>query len=347
MLEVEPSKRPDIYQVAHLVFQLAQQACPIANINVTALLNNSNFVQLCVNTIYLFLLFILVCVQTSETVDFDQLSAPLTESEWRKSSITSNTASSSSSSSQATAASASSQSGIQSTPVTTVNPRERPKASQQLSAGVPAIPLVVLSNNNANGNKHQPQHSLRSRSSSFIENSHFVSFPLCSLTVNIPPPLPAGSKLSVCIRPNAPSTTTTASTATTIAAAAAVVTSKPPPATSSTVAPFRFEDDFAAGSSSSSGAVQQTQRFSQTQPSGGVDASLTPTNLSQALQSDFFTAAPSSANDAEAATANSAKSPLHHVHVHSNAGHLNASADRKAHSHRRSASQYIQFNSSF
>ena len=62
--------------------------------------------------------------------------------------------SSSSSPSSAAATSASSQSDIQSTPVTTVNPRERPKASQQLSAGVPAMPLVVLSNN-ANSNKHQ------------------------------------------------------------------------------------------------------------------------------------------------------------------------------------------------
>ena len=31
MLETDPSKRPDIYQVSHLVFSLAEHPCPIKN----------------------------------------------------------------------------------------------------------------------------------------------------------------------------------------------------------------------------------------------------------------------------------------------------------------------------
>ena len=34
MLETDPTKRPDIYQVSHLVFSLAERSCPIKNHNV-------------------------------------------------------------------------------------------------------------------------------------------------------------------------------------------------------------------------------------------------------------------------------------------------------------------------
>lgn len=33
MLTPDPDKRPDIYQVASLVFQLAGQKCPVKNLN--------------------------------------------------------------------------------------------------------------------------------------------------------------------------------------------------------------------------------------------------------------------------------------------------------------------------
>ena len=35
MLETDPTKRPDIYQVSSLAFKLAQKPCPIKNINVS------------------------------------------------------------------------------------------------------------------------------------------------------------------------------------------------------------------------------------------------------------------------------------------------------------------------
>ena len=37
MLDPEPSKRPDIYQVSYLAFQLSHKQCPIQNLNVTNL----------------------------------------------------------------------------------------------------------------------------------------------------------------------------------------------------------------------------------------------------------------------------------------------------------------------
>ena len=35
MLETDPTKRPDIYQVSQLVFSLAERSCPIKNHNVS------------------------------------------------------------------------------------------------------------------------------------------------------------------------------------------------------------------------------------------------------------------------------------------------------------------------
>ena len=35
MLDPDPSKRPDIYQVSHLIFSLAERPCPIKNRNVS------------------------------------------------------------------------------------------------------------------------------------------------------------------------------------------------------------------------------------------------------------------------------------------------------------------------
>ena len=39
MLETDPSKRPDIYQVSHLVFSLTEHPCPIKNRNVNISFN--------------------------------------------------------------------------------------------------------------------------------------------------------------------------------------------------------------------------------------------------------------------------------------------------------------------
>lgn len=35
MLEMDPDKRPDIYQVASVAFRLARRDCPVPNMNVS------------------------------------------------------------------------------------------------------------------------------------------------------------------------------------------------------------------------------------------------------------------------------------------------------------------------
>lgn len=35
MLEPDPDKRPDIYQVSYFAFKLAQRACPVQNVKVS------------------------------------------------------------------------------------------------------------------------------------------------------------------------------------------------------------------------------------------------------------------------------------------------------------------------
>ena len=34
MLETDPEKRPDIYQVSYVAFNLAQKSCPVKNVEV-------------------------------------------------------------------------------------------------------------------------------------------------------------------------------------------------------------------------------------------------------------------------------------------------------------------------
>ena len=36
MLEVDPEKRPDIFQVSYVAFRLARKECPVPNMNVSA-----------------------------------------------------------------------------------------------------------------------------------------------------------------------------------------------------------------------------------------------------------------------------------------------------------------------
>lgn len=36
MLEPDPDRRPDIFQVAHFAFKFAKKDCPVSNINVSS-----------------------------------------------------------------------------------------------------------------------------------------------------------------------------------------------------------------------------------------------------------------------------------------------------------------------
>ncbi|CAF0799357.1 unnamed protein product [Brachionus calyciflorus] len=86
MLDPDPNKRPDIFQVSYLAFYLSQKQCPVKNIH------------------------------NSEIPNFSAIQAPLTESEWKKST-------------NHQIKKPLSTPIYDSNPSTTVNPRERPKAN--------------------------------------------------------------------------------------------------------------------------------------------------------------------------------------------------------------------------
>lgn len=103
MLEPEPEKRPDIFQVSYLAFTLAQRPCPVPNIN------------------------------NSPIPSFASLTSALTESEWRT--VNQQNLIRKQQQNQAAA-------GATET-TTTVNPRERPKAGNAAHSLHQALPLPL------------------------------------------------------------------------------------------------------------------------------------------------------------------------------------------------------------
>ncbi|KAJ6218280.1 hypothetical protein RDWZM_009437 [Blomia tropicalis] len=111
MLKPDPDERPDIYQVSSLVFQLANQKCPVPNLTVTKVVHVPAWAE---------------------------LSVPPTETEARELRKTSNT-----SQSQPISVSANTNDQVdnRTTTTTSVTPRQRPKAIININSVLPTSPL--------------------------------------------------------------------------------------------------------------------------------------------------------------------------------------------------------------
>ena len=166
MLDTDPTKRPDIFQVSHLIFALAEKASPIKNINVILLV----VVVFVAYIFHSYIFFFVPNPQSSEYPNFNQLTMPLTESEWRKNITALNQLKK--------------QSHLGSTEgiSTTVNPRERPKANNANAAANPMISLAPGAANILSVNCNSANSRLR------------PSLP-------IKPPLPTGSTSSLSSSP--------------------------------------------------------------------------------------------------------------------------------------------------
>ena len=135
MLEPEPSKRPDIFQVSYLAFQLAQRPCPVKNVEVLIFFINKRS--------FILRRHFLLKLKNNEIPSFSQLTAPLTESESRK--VTQSAMSQPKKQMHSINQQQQHHQQQQTQEATTtVNPRERPKA--HLNSTNPILQLQSTSN---------------------------------------------------------------------------------------------------------------------------------------------------------------------------------------------------------